>query len=120
MEEKKDLSHIDFDSLIQAVSDMYDPKYNTEHVNGYDFVCTCHACPEQYDVYKGNYTRGNRVAYIRKRWGYLAVYPVINYVVDWDNIIYEESEDDKYNGTIDNKAETFNKIIQAVESYEKK
>lgn len=118
MEEKKDLSHIDFDKLIKAVEALYDPQYNTEHINGYDFVCTCHACPEQYDVYKGDYTKGDRVAYVRKRWGYLAVHPVIGYVIDWDKLIYEETEDDEYGGTINDREKTFNKIINAIESYQ--
>jgi hypothetical protein len=36
-------------------------------INGYRFQLTCFACPEQYDVYKGD----EQVAYIRLRWGAL-------------------------------------------------
>lgn len=35
-----------------------------------EFVCTCWACPEQYDVYDSN---DNQVAYVRLRWGTLRV-----------------------------------------------
>ena len=76
--------------LAKAFEEMYNPKHNTTHLGGYDFVCTCHACPEQYDVYKGDYKDGNQVAYIRQRWGHLAVHRVINGVIDWEHFIYEE------------------------------
>lgn len=33
-----------------------------------NFICTCDACPEQYDVKDLD---GNQVAYVRLRWGYL-------------------------------------------------
>jgi len=117
MEKKKDLSHIDWDKLIKATEALYAPENNTTHCNGYDFVCTCHACPEQYDVYKGDYKNGNRVAYVRKRWGHLVVHPVKNYEINWHFIIYEESDSDAYNGMIDNKNETFEKITNILNSY---
>ena len=34
-----------------------------------DFELTCHACPEEYDVY----IEGKQVAYVRLRWGHLRV-----------------------------------------------
>lgn len=34
-----------------------------------DFVKTCPACPEQYDVFY----KGKQVAYLRLRWGYFSV-----------------------------------------------
>lgn len=37
-------------------------------VKNYEFVVTCEACPEQYDVYDEN---ANQVGYVRLRWGYL-------------------------------------------------
>ena len=37
----------------------------------YNFVITCHGCPEQYDVYEGD----KKVAYVRYRWGYCTVNP---------------------------------------------
>lgn len=114
MENKKDLSNIDWDKLIEGVSKLYDPEYNTTECRGYDFVCTCHTCPEQYDVYKGDYKNGNQVAYVRKRWGHLAVHPVINGKIDYDRTIYSESDNDKWNGTIDDKDYTFNKIVDAI------
>lgn len=100
--------------VSQAFKDMYDPKYNTTHCNGYDFVCTSHACPEQYDVYKGDYKDNNRVAYVRKRWGHLAVHPVINNAIDWDKNIYSEIDEDSWNGMIDDKDATFEKIVNVL------
>lgn len=38
--------------------------------HGFKFILTCGACPEQYDVING---RGQKVAYIRLRWGTLSV-----------------------------------------------
>lgn len=35
-------------------------------MNKLNFDCTCEVCPEQYDVYD---KFGNRVGYIRLRWG---------------------------------------------------
>lgn len=100
--------------VSQAFKDMYDPKYNTTECRGYDFVCTCHACPEQYDVYEGDYKDGKYVAYVRKRWGHLAVHPVENGEINWDKVIYQETENDPWNGTIDDKDYTFNKIVDAI------
>lgn len=102
--------------LSQAFKDMYDPRYNTTHHNGYDFVCTCHACPEQYDVYEGDYKDGKYVAYVRKRWGHLTVHPVVNGEIIWDKLIYEEVEGDDYNGVIDNKEKTFDNIVNKIKS----
>lgn len=39
-------------------------------VEDLEFVCTCWACPEQYDVYNLN---DKQVAYVRLRWGTLRV-----------------------------------------------
>lgn len=105
--------------LSEAFKQMYDPKYNTTHYNGYDFVCTCYACPEQYDVYKGDYTNGNKVAYVRKRWGHLAVHPVINDNIDWNTYLYEETEADAYNGVIDDRDKTFENIVNAINKLSK-
>ena len=35
-------------------------------IKGLEFVKTCHACPEQYDVYDEHH---NIVGYVRLRWG---------------------------------------------------
>lgn len=105
--------------LAKAFEDMYDPKHNTTHLDGYDFVCTCFACPEQYDVYKGSYEDGNQVAYIRKRWGHLAVHPVVNGQIKWDETIYDESSGDGWSGTIDDKEKTFANIINVLNKLSK-
>lgn len=53
-------------------------------IKGLDFVCTCFACPEQYDVYDEN---GNIVGYVRLRYGNLTCkYPDIG-----GELIYEAS-----------------------------
>ena len=39
-------------------------------IDNYDFVKTCGACPEQYDVFDAD---GTQVAYVRLRWGCLTV-----------------------------------------------
>lgn len=35
-------------------------------LNGYRLICTCPACPEQYDVFKG----GSKIGYLRLRHGW--------------------------------------------------
>ena len=40
--------------------------HNNIYINGYKFVLTCFACPEQYDVYD---PEGVQVAYLRVRHG---------------------------------------------------
>lgn len=77
----------------------------------YDFVKTCRACPEQYDVYDVNL----KVAYVRMRWGLLRVYPYKPEVIqvendwgetesdreiDWNTIIYEQEFDDDLLGVL--------------------
>lgn len=37
-------------------------------IKGLDFLLTCEACPEQYDVFDSN---DNIVGYVRLRWGFL-------------------------------------------------
>jgi len=39
------------------------------NIDGLYFECTCGACPEQYDVFKGNV----EVAYIRERHGHCRI-----------------------------------------------
>jgi len=81
--------------------------------NGYEFRCTCFACPEQYDVFRDS----KYVAYIRKRWGRLAVNPVKNGEVMWNEVIYCEVDDDPYAGTIENLDATIDKIVEAIEGH---
>ena len=58
----------------------------TTYIGGYDFKCTCFACPEQYDVY----LNGESIAYVRERHGHLTVNPIINGTIDRERLIYEE------------------------------
>jgi hypothetical protein len=82
-------------------------------INGVDFVCTCSMCPEQYDVF----FHDQYVAYVRKRYGQLRAHPVINGEIQWDNVFYQEDEDDEYGGTIDNREETLEKIAHEIKKH---
>lgn len=67
--------------------------------NGLRFEMTCGACPEQYDVYKGD----KLVGYVCLRWGFLRCdYPDVG-----GETIYEHSfaEDDGYKGCFDSDEE---------------
>jgi hypothetical protein len=79
--------------------------------NGYEFRRTCWACPEQYDVFKDD----KYVAYIRKRWGRLTVYPVKDSEIAWDNVLYSETDTDPYSGTIENLGATLDRISKALD-----
>lgn len=47
--------------------------YGTLYIDGFKLVCTCGACPEQYDVYDAD---DKQVGYLRLRHGYFrADYP---------------------------------------------
>lgn len=47
--------------------------HGTLHIDGFKLVCTCGACPEQYDVYAAN---DKKVGYLRLRHGHFrADYP---------------------------------------------
>lgn len=60
-----------------------------------EFIKTCGACPEQYDVFDEN---DNQVAYIRLRWGYLSV--------EYDGKeIYSHTFSDDMKGSFDNEEE---------------
>lgn len=62
------------------------------------FVCTCAACPEQYDVYRAN---GNLCGYVRLRWGALrADYPDVE-----GKTIYYHKFHDAYKGSFDSDEE---------------
>jgi hypothetical protein len=66
-------------------------------IEGLNFKKTCDACPEQYDVFKGD----KMVGYVRLRWGVLSCcYP--NY--DGEEI-YSKSFDDAWQGEFDDDNE---------------
>lgn len=66
-------------------------------IEGLDFKKTCDACPEQYDVFKGD----KMVGYVRLRWGVLSCrYP------DYEgDEIYSESFDDGWQGEFEDDNE---------------
>ena len=60
------------------------------NIKGLEFICTCGACPEQYDVFKD----GKQVAYVRLRWGHLfCEYPDV-----FGECIYDYSFGDAFLG----------------------
>ena len=61
-------------------------------IQGLQFVQTCFACPEQYDVFQGD----ERVGYIKLRWGRLRV----DFPPSGDTI-YEKRYDDNMQGDFD-------------------
>lgn len=72
-------------------------------INGFDFIETCEACPEQYDVFD---FKGNQVAYIRLRWGTLQVR-----APDWNgDTIYEHSYNDGWLGSFHSDEERKDKL----------
>lgn len=66
-------------------------------IEGLNFKKTCDACPEQYDVFKGD----KIVGYVRLRWGLLSCcYP------DYEGEeIYSKSFDDAWQGEFDDDNE---------------
>lgn len=98
---------------IDEIKALHDPMNNITLFRGYEFRCTSFACPEQYDVFKDS----QYVAYVRKRWGNLSVHPIKNHEIDWDAYLLEEQEADEWNGSIDDRDETFGRIVDAIEKY---
>lgn len=65
--------------------------------NNLKFVCTCYACPEQYDVFKN----GKQVGYVRLRWGGL----VCEYPDVFGEVIYSTEIGDGWTGEFRNEKE---------------
>ena len=83
------------------------------NIFGFDFVCTCFACPEQYDIYFND----QYVAYLRKRNGYLTAHPVIDGKIQWNNVFYHEESGDPYDGVIENREEVFKNITRELKKH---
>ena len=95
----------------------------------YEYECTCSACPHQFDVWEGD----TKVAYIRYRWGYLAVYPYkpdkfehinewtgkksIKQEIDWETIIYDADLGDDYDGILEDEEKTLDVIDEKIWEY---
>lgn len=84
-------------------------------INGYDFICTCVVCPEQYDVF-GN---GKQVGYVRLRYGVLTLdYPNIN-----GKEIYRFLYDNEWLGSFMSEEDRdfqFSVMSRIIEEYEKR
>ena len=69
-------------------------------IRGLKFICTCEACPEQYDVFDGD----KQVGYVRERHGKLrADYPDVGGVVIYEHDLnsggFETQEEREYHLT---------------------
>ena len=60
-------------------------------IKGLNFIITCSACPEQYDVLDSN---DNVVGYVRLRWGYLRC----DYPECLGEVIYDAEIGDGFTG----------------------
>lgn len=66
------------------------------NIKGLEFILTCGACPEQYDVFDNN---GNMVGYVRLRWGELTCeYPDVG-----GDVIYSADIGDYLTGVFENE-----------------
>lgn len=70
----------------------------TTTIKDLDFVQTCAACPEQYDVFNGE---GKQVGYVRLRWGNLTCeYPDCG-----GELIYENNVGDGWSGCFEDDSQ---------------
>ena len=78
----------------------------------FKWICTCHACPEQYDVC----FEDKPVAYVRLRRGGLSVNPYVDGDIDWNTELYYHQFDDGWKGCFDDEEETgkYQKEIEEV------
>lgn len=91
--------------------------YEDFESDGLKFVCTCFACPEQYDVY--DIKTKEQVGYVRLRWGRLRV--------DCPDVggytVYEYSFPDGLQGCFDSyeqRTEHLTKIAKVINEYRAK
>ena len=81
-------------------------------IGNYNFVCTCSACPEQYDVFDKD---GNQVCYVRLRWGSLyAEYPDVG-----GYEIYHASIGDNFGGCFENDQQRQIHLIRIANAIDK-
>ena len=84
-------------------------------LNGYNFVCTCLACPEQYDVYSPS---GGLIAYVRLRHGVLTA-DIGGCSMSPHFRIFEYEFEDPFQGSFTSSAERasyLRKIVVAIEA----
>jgi len=75
-------------------------------IHGLKFVLTCGACPEQYDVING---RGQRVGYVRLRWGRFTV----DYPDCGGELCYQFVFDDRWKGCFDSDEQRMDYLTKA-------
>lgn len=94
-----------YDKFFEALAEISSCQSDDEHkvndelfIDGYKLVCTCMACPEQYDVFQVNEDGTEKeVAYLRLRHGlFYAACPFGGVVVYTSNVrgdgIFEDDE----------------------------
>jgi hypothetical protein len=92
---------------------MEDCEYNVEYnIKGLKLVQTCSACPEQYDVFDET---GEKVAYLRLRWGYFSA-RVPNSV---GQEVYDANIGDGMTGCFTGEAEREKHLTKAVKAIKK-
>lgn len=62
------------------------------YIGNLNFIETCAACPEQYDVYTDD---KRKIGYVRLRWGYLRADYIWN---NNDETVYDTNFSDPYGG----------------------
>ena len=82
-------------------------------IEGLEFKCTCHGCPEQYDVFDGD----KQVGYVRLRHGGLRCdYPNC----EDGETIFSESFDDGWKGNFDDDNERNKYLILIAKAIKEK
>ena len=99
------------DELNRSVEDVYEAFLEHDkadfRINGLWFKLTCGACPEQYDVFRGD----EQVAYVRLRFGRLRVdVPDVG-----GKTIYISDFDEEYKGVFSDEAERVNYLAEISE-----
>lgn len=92
-----------------------DDTFREQTIKGLRFICTCEACPEQYEVFDGD----KQVGYVKLRWGQLRVdYPDVRM-----ETIYDYDFETEFKGYFDNQDERehyLNIIADKINQHHKK
>lgn len=90
------------------MTDWVDPPPDRTEIDGMTFVLTSDACPEQYDVIRGD----KQVGYLRLRGGAFTVEaPDVG-----GAMVYEHEFDDDFKGQFDNQEERMKFLTAAAEA----
>lgn len=80
--------------------------------------CTFSACPEQYWAYTDDIEGGDRIGYIRLRWGHLTCEYLVSGKLDNDSVlVYKHTfVGDKYKGRFDTEEERWDFLEKCKEA----